>query len=197
MRITSLWCRDAWETRVAGGRTGPAMEMNMQDLIKSLTPICKGLDPKSSFPRISVPASAVTPTPNAVARLDRLAQLTTFLGEKFVGPCLRLAFLESRVLAIAGADPSHRQWARSEVHGTFKNIAALFCAWSAVRRLSLVPASAPEYMSSAPFTGYKSATKHRLLLDQRGGEWPRGAVTRGALRSLHCGLAVHGLAAET
>ena len=42
----------------------------MQDLIPSLTPICGGLDPYSSFSRVSVLAAAATTTPIDVARLD-------------------------------------------------------------------------------------------------------------------------------
>ena len=77
-----------------------------------------------------------------------------------------MTFMKPRVLAIPGADPSHWKWARVSSRN-WQNTAALFCAWSAVRRLSLVPAPAPEYMSSTPFTSYNSATMDRPLLDQR------------------------------
>ena len=76
VRLTTMWCRDDGEARVAGGRTGPAMETNMQDLIPSLTLICKGLDPYRSFSRVSVLAAAATPTPIDVTRLDLPAQVT-------------------------------------------------------------------------------------------------------------------------
>ena len=98
VRLTSLWCRDVGETRVAGGHTRPAMETNMHDLTQSFTPICKGLYTKSSFSRVSVLAAAPIPAPIDVARLDLPAQLNPFCGEKFLVPSLHLAFLEPRVL---------------------------------------------------------------------------------------------------
>ena len=75
--------------------------------------------------------------------------------------------MKPRVLAIPSADPSHWKWSLVSSRN-WQNTASLFCAWPAVRRLSLVPASAPKYISSAPFTDYKSATMDRPLLDQRG-----------------------------
>ena len=90
--------------------------------------------------------------------LDLPAQLKPFSGERFLEPSLRPASLPHHMLTLL-AGSGQRNW---------QNISALFCARAAVHRFSLVPASAPEYVSFAPFTGYKSATKDRLLLDQRG-----------------------------
>ena len=93
--------------------------------------------------------------------------------------------MKPRILAIPGADPSHWKWARVSSRN-WQNTAALFLCLVSSSQTLLGPSLRSRVHVLCSLHRLQKGHDGQTTAGPAGSEWPRGAVTQGALRSPAC-----------
>ena len=172
----SSWGRAADPVDLRSGRKGPALWELLENSEVSTERVRADLSPYATTTGRTLPSVKSLFSEVDVSRLRFEGHYAHWPLAEWLGPDLRMAYEEPKVLRRQCPDPSTWDWPPGS-HSDAKSLLPFFGALDGVGLLRLVRGTRPNFMQIRAFNNWKNVSKDRLILVRRG---PNGAEGKHA-----------------